>query len=65
MKVAYYAFYPSIGWQPVTASKYAAILAAMTVEPQRFEGVRVLALTDLQPPSQPAPDSDAPPTSGS
>lgn len=64
MKVAYFAFHPKIGWQPVTASHYAAILAAMTVQPQLFEGVRVLAIRDLRPPSKPGSDYDAPTTSG-
>lgn len=64
MHVAYFAYHPNIGWQPITASNYAAILAAMTVEPQLFEGVRVLALRDLRPPSKPGSDSDAPTTSG-
>jgi hypothetical protein len=64
MKVAYFAYHPNIGWQPLTASHYAAILAAMTVEPQLFEGVRVIALRDLRPPSKPGCDPDAPTTSG-
>jgi len=64
MHVAYFAYHPNIGWQPVSASHYAAILAAMTVEPQLFERVRIVALRDLRPPSKPGSDSDAPPTSG-
>jgi hypothetical protein len=64
MKVAYLAFHPNTGWHPVTPPDYAAILAAMTVQPQLFEGVRLIALRDLRPPSKPGSDSDAPTTPG-